>query len=316
LVFTLNRKRSPKKRKKREFRLHAAMIAIMKPKLLNQTCLAIFLALPIATNAQTPSPPPIQVSVGDVTDNRSTGTFGSECKVELKLTGDAAADAQSVRRVQLTDATDSTGRDLIPKKDDEMGSHFMNFGQTSGTLSTEVKLRNPSRNATAIKMLKGQVELFNPTEANGGLLTIKGILQHPAEPVQNPALAKYNIQLMYLTKEAYDAKKKAIESQQNGDQKLGAAFGELFKGMFGGMMSDSKNSIELYINDPDKRIIDLKFADGQGKELKSNQSWSTDNFKSTSFETPPPADTQLKIQLATPESLKTYSFQVENIALP
>jgi len=292
------------------------MIAIMKPKLLNQTCLAIFLALPIATNAQTPSPPPIQVSVGDVTDNRSTGTFGSECKVELKLTGDAAADAQSVRRVQLTDATDSTGRDLIPKKDDEMGSHFMNFGQTSGTLSTEVKLRNPSRNATAIKMLKGQVELFNPTEANGGLLTIKGILQHPAEPVQNPALAKYNIQLMYLTKEAYDAKKKAIESQQNGDQKLGAAFGELFKGMFGGMMSDSKNSIELYINDPDKRIIDLKFADGQGKELKSNQSWSTDNFKSTSFETPPPADTQLKIQLATPESLKTYSFQVENIALP
>lgn len=292
------------------------MIAIMKPKLLNQTCLAIFLALPIAANAQEQSPPPIQVSVGDVTDNRSTGTFNSDCKVELKLTGDAAADAQSVRRVQLTEATDSTGRDLIPKKEDEMGSHFMHFGQSSGALSTEVKLRNPSRNATAIKMLKGQVELFNPTEANGGLLTIKGILQHPAEPVQNPALAKYNIQLMYLTKEAYDAKKKEMESQQNGDQKLGAAFGELFKGMFGGMVSDSKNSIQLYIKDPDKRIIDLKFADSQGNPLKNNQSWSTDDFKSTSFETPPPPDTQLKIQLATPESLKTYSFQVENIALP
>ncbi len=285
-------------------------------KLLNQTCLAIVLALPIATNAQEQSPPPIQVSVGDVTDNRTTGGFSSECKVELKFTGDAAADAQSVRRVQLTEATDSTGRDLIPKKDDGMASHFMNFGQSSGTLSTEAKLRNPSRNATGIKMLKGQVELFNPTEANGGLLTLKGILQHPAEPVQNPSLAKYHIQLMYLTKEAYDAKKKEIESQQKGDQKLGEAFGQLFKGMFGGMVSDSKNSIQLYIKDPDKRIIDLKFADGQGKPLQSNQSWSTDEFKSTSFESPPPADTQLKIQLATPESLKTYSFQVENIALP
>ncbi len=95
----------------------------------------------------------------------------------------------------------------------------MGFGQSSGALSTEVKLRNPSRNATAIKVIKGQAELFNPTEANGGLLTIQNILQHPAEPVQNPVLAKYHIQLIYLTKAAYDAKKKEIESQQNGDQK-------------------------------------------------------------------------------------------------
>jgi len=262
------------------------------------------------------SAPQIQVNVGDVTDNRTTSAFNSECKVELKFTGDAAADAQSVRRVQLTEATDTTGRDLVPKANDENSPRPFGFGQSSGALSTEVKLRNPSRNATAIKILMGRVELFNPTEANGGRLTIKNILQHPAEPVENPALAKYHIQLIYLTKEAYDAKKKEIESHQNGDQKLGEAFGQLFKGMFGGMVSDSKDSIQLYIGDPDKRIIDLKFVDGQGKPLKSNQSWSTDSFKSTSFESPPPPDTQLNIQLATPESLKTYSFQVENIALP
>jgi len=285
-------------------------------KLFNQTCLAIFLTLPIAATAQQQSPPPIQVSVGDVTDNRTTGAFASECKVGLKFTGDAAADAQSVRRVQLTEATDSTGRDLIPRSENQDFPQLMGFGQSSGALSTEVKLRNPSRNATAIKVIKGQAELFNPTEANGGLLTIQNILQHPAEPVQNPVLAKYHIQLIYLTKAAYDAKKKEIESQQNGDQKLGDAFGQLFKGMFGGMVSDSKNSIQLYINDPEKRIIDLKFVDGQGNALKNNQSWSTDSFKSTSFESPPPPDTQLNIQLATPESLKTYSFEVENIALP
>ncbi|MFZ1073385.1 MAG: hypothetical protein WAO21_08100 [Verrucomicrobiia bacterium] len=285
-------------------------------KLFNQTCLAIFLTLPIAATAQQQSPPPIQVSVGDVTDNRTTGAFASECKVGLKFTGDAAADAQSVRRVQLTEATDSTGRDLIPRSENQDFPQLMGFGQSSGALSTEVKLRNPSRNATAIKVIKGQAELFNPTEANGGLLTIQNILQHPAEPVQNPVLAKYHIQLIYLTKAAYDAKKKEIESQQNGDQKLGDAFGQLFKGMFGGMVSDSKNSIQLYISDPEKRIIDLKFVDGQGNPLKNNQSWSTDSFKSTSFESPPPPDTQLNIQLATPESLKTYSFEVENIALP
>ena len=285
-------------------------------KLLNQTCVAILLALPITANAQEKSIPQIQANVGDVTDNRSTSAFNSECKVELKFTGDAAADAQSVRRVQLTEATDSTGRDLIPKKDDEMESHFAGFGHSSGVVSTEVKLRNPSRNATAIKILKGRVELFNPTEANGGLLTIQNILGHPAEPVQNPALAKYHIQLMYLTKEAYEARKKELESQQSGGQKVGEVFGQMFQGMFGGMMSNSKNSIQLYINDPDKRIVALKFVDAQGKPLKNSQSWSTDNFRSTSYESPPPPDTQVQIQLATPESLKTYSFEVENIALP
>jgi hypothetical protein len=288
----------------------------MKP--LNQTCLAILLALPVTAIAQTEQKPapPIQVNVGDVTDNRSTGTFNSECKVELKFTGDAAADAQSVRRVQLTEATDTTGRDLIPKDDGEHSSHSFGFGQSGGALSTEVQLRNPSRNATAIKIMKGQAELFNPTAANGGLLTVTNILQHPAEPVKYPALAKYNIQLIYLTKEAYDAKKKEIESQQNGGQKLGEAFGQLFTGMFSGMVSDSKNSIQLYVKDPDKRIIDLKFVDGQGNPLKSSQSWSSDDFRSTDFDSPPPPDTRVNIQLATPESLKTFSFQAENIALP
>jgi hypothetical protein len=112
-------------------------------KLLNQTCLAIFLAWPIVANAQEQSPPPIQISVGDVTDNRTTGIFNSECKVELKFIGDAAADAQSVRRVLLTEATDTTGRNLIPKSEDQNSPQLMGFGQSSGALSTEVKLRNP-----------------------------------------------------------------------------------------------------------------------------------------------------------------------------
>jgi hypothetical protein len=185
-----------------------------------------------------------------------------------------------------------------------------------------VKLRNPSRNATTIKILKGDVELFSPTEANGGLLTIKDVLKTPAEPIKNPALEKYGIQLMYLTKETYEAKKKEIEAQKKaatdeGTQKLGEAFGDLFKGMFGGMMnSSSKNSIQMYIKDPDKRVVGMKFVDAQGKPLKSRESWSSGEFKNTGLDAPPPPDTQLVIQLATPESVKSFPFKVENIPLP
>jgi hypothetical protein len=300
------------------------LFATMKiPNQLIPICLGIFLALPAVVNAQTSgkSPTPIQATVGDVTDTRTTGMFNSECKVELKFTGDAAADAGSVRQVRLTEATDEVGRDLILKEDNEHSSFAFPPGHSSGVLKSEVKLRNPSRNATTIKILKGEVELFNPTEANGGLLTIKNVLQHPAEPIPNPVLAKYGIQLMYLTKESYEAKKKELEAQQKAatdatGQKLGEAFSELFKGMMGGMMSDSKNSIQTYIKDPEKRIIDLKFVDGQGNPLKTGNSWSSPDFKSTGLDAPPPADTQLIIQLATPESLKSYPFKVENIPLP
>jgi|GEM_PF-1192936 len=277
--------------------------------------------IPVAAQTGGKTPTPLQASVGEVSDNRTTGSFNSECKVELKFTGDAAADAGSVRQVRLTEAVDELGRDLIPKTDDEVSSRSFDSGHFSGALKTEVKLRNPSRNAASIKILQGQVELFNPTEANGGLLTIKDVLKTPAEPVPNPTLAKYGIQLMYLTKQTYEAKKKEIEAQQkaaagNAGQKMGEAFGELFKGMFGGMMSDSKNSIQLYVKDPEKRVIGLKFVDGQGKALKSRESWSSNDFKSTGFDAPPPPDTQLVVQLATPESVKSYPFKVENIPLP
>jgi hypothetical protein len=86
--------------------------------------------------------------------------------------------------------------------------------------------------------------------------------------------------------------------------------------MFGNMMSDSKNSIQIYIKDPDKRVLGLKFVDGQGNALKTGESWSSADFKSTGFDAPPPSDTQLVIQLATPEAVKSYPFKVENIPLP
>jgi hypothetical protein len=260
----------------------------------------------------------ISVSVGDVSDNRTTGGFSSECKLELKLTGDAASDAAAVRQVRVKKAIDELGRDLI-RSDSKEAFHSFNSGQRNGVLKTELSLRNPSRNAGTIKLVEGEVELFSPTAANGGILIIKNILKHPAEPVQNEALKKYGVEVIYLTKESYEAKKKQIQEQQKADAdgKLGEAFGELFKGMFGGMMaSDSKNSVKLYVKDAEKRVVDVEFQDAGGHALTSMSSWSTGELRQMEFKSAPPADTQLLIHLATPEALQTFTFKVENIPLP
>src|SRR2546430_2493984 len=169
-------------------------------------------------HAQSPARQPVAIkaSVGDVTDNRTTGSFNSECKVELKFTGDAASDAASVRRGVVKKAVDELGRDLAcSEARDSFGS--FGSGQRSGALKTELRLRNPSRNATLIKVVDGEVEFFNPSVANGGILAIKDILKHPAEPVQNATLKKYGINVLYLTKESYEAKKKQLEEQQKSE---------------------------------------------------------------------------------------------------
>lgn len=281
-------------------------------------CLVALLALNLHAQDAAKSPTAIRASVGEVTDNRTTGSFNSECKIELKFTGDAAADASTVRKVTVKKAVDELGRDLIPKESDDSWSSSSS-GHHGGALKYDLKLRNPSRNAAVIKLVEGEVELFNPTPANGGVLVLKDILKHPAEPVQNPVLKKFGIELMYLTKESYEAKKKQLEQQQkdaSGDA-LSGAFGDLFKGMFGGMMSsDSKNSLKLYIKDPQKRVVEVEFQDANGKALKRRSSWTSNEMRSLDFDAAPPADTQLLIQLATPEATQTFPFKVENIPLP
>ena len=260
----------------------------------------------------------INVSVGDVSDNRSTGSFGSECKLELKFTGDAASDAAAIRQVRVKTAIDDQGRDLS-RNDSQETSHSFNSGQRNGVLKTELRLRNPSRNANTIKLLEGEIELFSPTTANGGVLTVKDILKHPAEPVQNEALKKYGVELVYLTKESYEAKKKQLQEQQNSgaDGKLGEAFGDLFKGMFGGTLaSDSKNSVKLYVKDPEKRVVDVEFQDASGNALKTGSSWTMGEMRQIEFKSAPPPDAQLQIHLATPEALRTFVFKAEKVPLP
>jgi hypothetical protein len=235
----------------------------------------------------------------------------------LKFTGDGAADAARVLQVRVTKAVEELGRDIVLKKNDE-SSDFGSSGFGGSTLKAEVKLRNPSRNATVIKVVEGEVEMFNPTPANGGILVIKDILKHPAEPVDNPALKKYGIQVMYLTKESYEAKKKELETQKDSaGNAIGEAFADLFKGMFNNMISsDSKNSIKLYIKDPEKRVVEVEFQDANGKPLKRRGSWTSNEMRSLDFESPPPTDTRLVISLATPEATRTFPFKVENIPLP
>jgi hypothetical protein len=285
-----------------------------------QTHLTLILALPLLAVAQSgdKSPTPVKAMVSEVTDTRSTGSSRSECNVGLTFTGDAVADSMRVHQVRLTKAQDELGRDLILAKADQ-SEDFANADYRSVTLRARVALRNPSRNASFIKIIEGEVDLFNPTANNGGQLVIKNAVNSPAEPIEDPTLKKYGIQLMYLTKDSYAAKVKHLEDKSDTatNSELDEAFGDRFKTMLTAMFaSETRRSATLFLKDPEKRVIELVFLDASGKPLQRNGGVTSGEIRKVNLDAPIPADAQLLIKLVTPESIQTCPFKTENIPLP
>src|SRR2546423_13627819 len=83
-------------------------------KRMNLLCLASLTAmlLGMAVHAENSQkiPVPVRASAGELVDTRSTGSFNSECKIELKFTGDAATYAGAVRTLHVSKALAEFGR--------------------------------------------------------------------------------------------------------------------------------------------------------------------------------------------------------------
>jgi hypothetical protein len=259
----------------------------------------------------------IRVNVAEITDQRTTSTFPAQLRLELVFTGDPVAEATTVRRLQIRRATDDLGRDLNSEKSGEM----TNASQRAGNaVRAQLLLKSPSRRATSVQLIEGDVEVFAPSSSYGGIVIIPGFLAHPAEPVVNNVLRENHVDVMYLTKESFEAKKKQIaEEEKAANGMMGgfaAAFGDMFSGIFGSALGDSKDSIALLIKDPQKRIVNIELQDASGKPIPTRGTSSSNTLRQIGLQSPPPADARLVIQVATPESVRSYPFTVENIPLP
>lgn len=283
------------------------------------------LAIPLGADGATGDGALIRVNVSEINETRSSGPFDSQCRLDLAFTGDAVFDALSVRSIKIDQAVDELDRDLTPRKTAEAPSGSMSISRFGGALKGQLTLRAPSRRANTIKLVRGEVELFTPTEANGGRIVIPNILAHPAEAVENAGLKQSGVQIMYLTKESYAAKRQeAIEEAKKSAEgngalgKLGAGFADFFGDMFGHMVGDldAKNSVALYIVDPGHRMLDVELQDATGKPLRTMGTFSNSSLRQIRLAAPAPADAQLQVYLATEGAVRSYPFQIENVPLP
>ncbi len=264
----------------------------------------------------------VRVSAGTIEDRRTTGRFFGGLEVELKLTGDDLADARAAR-VLVKKAVDGTGRDLMPEKAKEG-----DFEKTSGA-PMKVNLKNPARNASAIREISGEIQLFTPSRDPAATVVVDRILSRMDKPIDAPALKAQQIQVRLVSPKVYraDAKKREAELEKKmeqhkeevkkeaGDDKTAEALMALVKG-FAGMMGEvGDNDLILQIEDEQSKLLDVEVVGREGV-IDTNGSMSSGGLKILQFSQKLPADAKLRFLVQTKGSMVRAPFALKDVPLP
>ncbi|MEQ1789665.1 MAG: hypothetical protein ABL857_04400 [Rickettsiales bacterium] len=265
-----------------------------------------------------------RITVGDITDSRTTGQFFKSLKIELKLSGDSVFDAYGILTPDLTVANDDTGRSLLKEKDKNNKSALWNFHprlNKSDTENVTVELLNPARKATSFTV-KGTVSIYNPKLDANAVTAINNLPAIYGKEIKNDELKAAGISLTVLNKEtAVTAEKARMEEEK----KKAAAnpsgiMGSILNMAFGGTGNMDERTLQYLIKDPQNKLlyIEVTGADGTAVSTRSRMHDSRDDVDSYaySYDKPITADMTLKAYIATPKSMMSVPLSVENTPLP
>jgi hypothetical protein len=248
----------------------------------------------------------VKLTVGDISDKRTTGKFFSGLEVELKLTGPELLEARGIRTV-VKSAMDDTGKKLPEKENRFVSDGFEElkkafgggFGGEKKENEFQVKLEfgNPPRSAKAIKTLSGSIELLIPQKDPASVVSAS-FAKDAGKPLENPVLKAAGVELTLRAPGA--AGKKA--------------------GVLGFGGGGGENDLGYEIKDPNKKVASMEFFDAAGKKLESNGRMSSSfggaQSVSHSFNAKPPADAVVKIYVVTDKSVITVPLELKDIPLP
>lgn len=282
-----------------------------------------------ARAADATNPPAITAEASSVREIR--GADG-RCYVSLKFAGDTLTNYSSVLGVRPTVAVDDAGTNLCPTNPaaSEGWSTGGNVGfmplrgwhqeRPSRTRFGGVTLRATRRSAHVIKELRGELELYAPTIANGGVVVVDDFRAQPGAVINSPALARLGVHLTYHTKESFEAATK--QAGETGAKEIWIAQKQrdesaLFPGMLGSPEQSPQNYVVLKVSDPEKRLAGFGFCAADGLFIPVGNSSSVNDLLAYTFVPPTlPARLSLYVYVAAPGAVTRVPFQIDDIPLP
>lgn len=259
-----------------------------------------------------------KISAGKIEETRSNeeGYFSNRCKVELKITGDEIRKYKFVRVNTLNKAMDDQGIDMIDE--DELDFDYKEV--EDNIVGLELNLNTSSRKATVIRELAGEVVLFNPTEANGGVIKVASFQN---KPNTNLLPAKAPFKLLFLDKKALEEFHAANKDKSEAElKKLPAAtraVAQILLQAFESLsfMEDNPNQLTLLADGDASKLVKIQFEDAAGQVVESNGSMTMgENLFTYYFNDKPDPKWRMTIFIEAAGALKKLPFTLKDIELP
>ena len=251
-----------------------------------------------------------QVSVREITDKRTTGTFFPGMDIKLSVVGAGLADSKGLRRVKLDKAIDDTGRNLL--REEKFSKTPFDGEVTSpkgDALDFELSLANPSRQAKTLQEVTGYVELHTPQKDPKSVLTFGPLSSLYGKKLPLPGALAAKAGIIPVDKSLYDEMRKSNAANNGGGEIVQA-----LRSMFSfGMEPDA---LGFVVQGDLTDIVAVEVVDAQGKVLKSQGRSSSGGFVSLNFPGGAGAQSRLRVYLATPQSLVKIPIQLKAVVLP
>jgi len=256
----------------------------------------------------------LRAFVEAVTDQRSSAPgaeFWGGCLVRLRFDGGPITDETLLLRARMIAAVDSPGNDLLRTNRVEVTSL-----QEARARVMTLRLKKPAREATYIR-IKGEVDLYAPTNVNGSLIVLENIPgNRDPSRLQHPTLKQHGIELLYLNGNTLsNMLYKAKKDQAPAFADLATVISQNLSNIFFSPQF-STNTVGFLVKDPQHvvALIELRKRDGGKFEKAGFNNW--ESFYLIHVGERVPADSQLRIHLALPETIISAPFHLEHIGLP
>lgn len=289
---------------------------------MKKTVLFLLLSSALPGFAQKPG----DVVVQQVNDRRTSGSFA-----ELTITMEVPKVMSSqvaASRVLVTAATDDTGGTLIDAQKEapklESNSRGMMGGgkEKDEPVTVSLSLRNPSRKATKVKEVRGDIEFFMPSRDSNSVAEVPKFLSMSGKSLTHKALKNNGVEIQLLSKAQIDAERKKIADAKRKEYKdAGYEDGEdldnLVKSSMEYTLNPEPSDVPVRVKDPKGAIQELEFVDSKG-EVKhvSLNSLHEDIQSVSSWGEAPGADWTLRVKMRTAKNIVRQPFVLTDVSLP
>jgi len=264
------------------------------------------------------------VTVRQVNDRRTNGHF-SQLMIYMELPKLHDSDV-AASRVLVSAATDDAGRSLLDPEGHEpelepnsRGMMAKDDGPPQPAVVT-LTLKNPDRKATALKEVRGEIELFMPSKDPNSTAEIAKFLSFSGKPLNHRALKANGVEITLVSPTQLAAEKKRLGDAKRKSLKESGYDGEdlesYVKSYLDSLLTLDQGEVLVRLKDPQKRIQSIVYVDpaGEAKHVSTRDEEGM-TILSTWGEKPQP-EWKLRVSMKTAKNVVRQPFALTNVPLP